>query len=173
MKRHVTTANSVIGGLAIVGMLGLAWAALGNTLVRLVYNASDSVPAGWYRITSTAAVDVGDVVLVNLLPSTAALAARRDYLPLSIPLLKPVVATAPQEVCTVGPHVLIDGVVAAQVLERDRLGRPMPRWRGCRALEDEAVFLLSVDNAESFDSRYFGPIPRSSILGSASPLFLD
>ena len=43
-------ARIVLAGFAAVGLAALAWAAFMQPLPRLIYNPSDSVPAGWYRV---------------------------------------------------------------------------------------------------------------------------
>jgi type IV secretory pathway protease TraF len=47
----------------------------------------------------------------------------------------------------------------------------MPVWQGCHQLQDGQVFVLGT-HAESFDSRYFGPIDGEQITGAAIPLFI-
>lgn len=112
-------------------------------------------------------------MLVPLPAEAAALAAQRGYLPTRIPLLKRVGAVAPQEVCIVGRSVRIDGVPVAAALPADRMGRPLPSWQQCRRLEPGELFLLSVTNPASFDSRYFGPVRASAVLGLAHPVWLE
>jgi hypothetical protein len=46
-----------------------------------------------------------------------------------------------------------------------------PAWQQCRRLHDGELFLLSATNPASFDSRYFGPIAVSAVIGSAQPLW--
>lgn len=160
--------------LLVVGSLAaLAWSAFGTPSQRIIYNASDSMPKGWYRITLTDKPAVGDIVLTRLPPAAATLAAERSYLPTHIPLLKTVVAIAPQHVCVKGHHVLVGDQVEAELRPHDQLGRPLPAWRGCRLLVEDELFLLSVDNPESFDSRYFGPISAATVIGRAQPLWLE
>jgi conjugative transfer signal peptidase TraF len=139
--------------------------------VRFVYNASDSVPLGWYRIGATDSLHVGDVVLARLPSDAAAMAARRGYLPERIPLVKRIGAMSPQQVCVRGGIVHIDGVAQATALAVDRLGRRLPVWRQCRALHVGELFLLSTTNPASFDSRYFGPVTTSAVIGRARPLW--
>lgn len=43
------------------------WAAIATSPPRLVYNASDSVPVGWYRISPTNSLAPDDLMLVHLL----------------------------------------------------------------------------------------------------------
>jgi conjugative transfer signal peptidase TraF len=139
------------------------------------------VAVGWYRIepfdphTSLLSrpLSVDSIVLVPLPAEAAALAAQRGYLPTRIPLLKRVGAVAPQEVCIVGRSVHIDGMPVAAALPADRMGRPLPSWQQCRRLEPGELFLLSVTNPASFDSRYFGPVRASSVLGLAHPVWLE
>jgi conjugative transfer signal peptidase TraF len=157
--------------LSVGSLFAVAWTALTNSSPLLVYNASNSVPAGWYRITDAHLLAAGDLVLVRLPPEAAALAAQRGYLPSTVPLLKTVAAIAPQHVCVQSNRVLIDGNLVARQLRWDRQGRPLPSWRVCRHLVSDELFLLS-SNSESFDSRYFGPISTDAVIGLAQPLKL-
>ena len=174
-------ARIVLAGLAACGLAALAWASFVHPFPRLIYNPSDSVPVGWYRIdpldhrTSSPPrpLSVGSIVLVPLPAEAAALAAQRGYLPTRIPLLKRVGAVAPQEVCIADGKVHIDGVPSAAVLSADRWGRPLPSWQQCHRLRHGELFLLSVTNPASFDSRYFGPVSAASVIGVARPVWLE
>ena len=166
-------ARIVLASLSACGLAALAWAAFVQPLPRLVYNPSDSVPIGWYRIGSSDALHVGAIVLTTLPPNAAALAAQRRYLPAHVPLLKRVGAVAPQHVCVFDALVWIDGVPVAAVLPADRLGRPLPSWPHCRRLEAGELFLLSSTNPASFDSRYFGLVSASAVIGVAHSLWLE
>ena len=171
----------VLTGFAAAGLAALAWAAFVSPLPRLTYNPSDSVAVGWYRIepfghraaSLPGPLSVDSIVLVPLPAEAAALAAQRGYLPPRVPLLKRVGAVSPQEVCVAGDIVRIDGVPAATVLPVDRQGRPLPSWQQCRRLKFGELFLLSVTNPASFDSRYFGPIATSTVIGLAHPVWLE
>jgi conjugative transfer signal peptidase TraF len=139
--------------------------------VHLVYNPSDSVPHGWYRIVAADALQVGSIVLARIPVRAAALAAQRDYLPAGVPLLKRIGAKEPQRVCVDSSSVRIDDVVVAAVMHADGNGRPLSAWSQCRSLARGELFLLSNTNPASFDSRYFGPIRVSEVIGSAQPLW--
>ncbi|HCF1883713.1 S26 family signal peptidase [Pseudomonas aeruginosa] len=174
-------ARLMLTGLSACGLAALAWASLVSPLPRLTYNPSDSVAVGWYRVepldhradSLPRPLFVDSIVLVPLPAEAAALAARRGYLPTHVPLLKRIGAVAPQEVCIVGRSVRIDGVPVATTLPVDRLGRPLPSWAQCRRLEPGELFLLSTTNPASFDSRYFGPVATSTVLGVAHPVWLE
>ena len=163
----------VLAGLAACGLAALAWAAFVQPLPRLVYNPSNSVPVGWYRVGPADVLRVDAIVLTTLPQDAAALAAQRRYLPAHVPLLKRVGAVAPQHVCIFDALVWIDGVPVAAVLPADRLGRPLPSWPHCRRLEPGELFLLSSTNPASFDSRYFGPVSASAVIGVAQPVWLE
>lgn len=159
--------------LLVGSLVALGWAALTTSPPRLVYNASDSVPVGWYRISPANSWAPGDLVLIRLPREAKSLAAQRGYLPANVPLLKTVAAVTPQRVCMQGSQVRIDGVVVARRLKWDRQGRALPNWQACRRLVGDELFLLSNSNPASFDSRYFGPISANAVIGRAQPLWLE
>ena len=174
-------ARIVLAALSACGLAALAWASFVQPLPRLVYNPSDSVAVGWYRVdpldhrvgSLPRPLSVGRIVLTRLPAEAAALAAQRGYLPARIPLLKRVGAVAPQYVCMFDGLVWIDGVPSAAVLPADRLGRPLPSWQQCRRLQPGELFLLSSINPASFDSRYFGPVSAAAVIGVAHPVWLE
>ncbi|WP_264813185.1 S26 family signal peptidase, partial [Gluconacetobacter sacchari] len=139
---------------------------------RLVWNATASVPVGLYRLRPDPVPRVGDVVALRLPDATAMLLARRGYLPLGVPLLKPVTAIAGQIVCRSGPRVTIDGVPAGDAKPVDHRGRPLPVWQGCRRLDPGQVFVMNEAEPLSLDGRYFGLLPVSAVIGRATPLWL-
>ena len=174
-------ARIVLAGLSVCGLAALAWASFMQPLPRLIYNPSDSVAIGWYRVDPLGhgtgslprPLSVDSIVLTMLPPDAAALAAQRGYLPMRVPLLKRVGAIAPQHVCVFDALVWIDGVPVAAVRPADRLGRPLPSWPQCRQLRPGELFLLSAANPASFDSRYFGPVSASTVIGIAHPVWLE
>ena len=139
--------------------------------LRLVWNASASVPVGLYRIGQPANIGVGDLVLVRPSPALERLMAERRYVERGVPLLKPVAAVAGATVCRTGLRLTIDGHAAAAALPNDRSGRPLPRWSGCRRLRADEFFLIAPASAASFDSRYFGPVARAQIIGRSKPFW--
>ena len=174
-------ARIVLAALSACGLAALAWAAFVSPLPRLIYNPSDSVAVGWYRIdpldhrtgSLPRPLSVGSIVLTRLPAEAGVLAAQRGYLPTRVPLLKRVGAVAPQHVCIVDAMVWMDGVPVATALAADRLGRQLPSWPQCRRLRPGELFLLSVTNPAAFDSRYFGPVNASAVIGVARPVWLE
>lgn len=159
--------------LSLIAALGLALLAFATTTpqLRLIYNASDSAPRGWYLVSVAAVVHDSDLVIAALPPAAAALADRRRYLPRTVPVLKHVAALAGDRVCIIQRTVHINGRALARVLTRDGIGRPLPVWRHCRVLTADELFLFNPAPPGAFDSRYFGPIRRSQLRGIAHPLW--
>ena len=78
-----------------------------------------------------------------------------------------------QTVCRTGLTIAVDGIEMGQARERDGPGRPLPVWQGCRTLGAGEIFVMNWQSADSFDGRYFGPIPASSVIGRAIPVWTD
>ena len=136
---------------------------------RLIWNASASEPIGFYRVTPGEQPGRGDLVVIEPPARLAHFLAERRYLPVGVPLLKHVAAAPGARVCRHGDVVTIDGARKAVARPRDRLGRVLPTWQGCRIVGRSELFLLA-GAPDSMDSRYFGPIPASGLLGRASPI---
>ena len=160
--------RATLGSAALFAMLFGAVAALAPH-PRLVWNASASVELGLYHVELGAAPRAGDLVLVEPPDALARLLAQRGYLPRGVPLLKHVAAAEGALVCRSGDFVTIDGGFAAGARAAGRAGRALPRWRGCRRLAHDEFFLLG-SAPDSFDSRYFGPLAATNLIGTAHPL---
>ncbi|KAA3447986.1 peptidase [Mesorhizobium sp. SARCC-RB16n] len=137
----------------------------------LIWNASASVPIGLYGVEPDHRVDVGDLAVVMAPEALAGFLAERGYLPRSVPLLKHVLALGGQMVCRRGAVIIAHGKIYGNALERDSRGRPLPAWQGCHVLAEGEVFLMNWAAADSFDGRYFGPLPTTSIVGRAVPIW--
>lgn len=140
---------------------------------RLIWNASASVPVGLYALHPDARVDEGDLVAVRPPAPLARFLAERHYLPLDVPLMKRVAALPGQEVCRHDRTITVDGVLFGDALDRDRRGRPLPIWQGCRRLGPGELFLMNAAVPDSLDGRYFGPLPAATVIGAATPLYTD
>jgi type IV secretory pathway protease TraF len=65
----------------------------------------------------------------------------------------------------------LNGKHQAATAIHDDTGTPLPVWRGCRSLGQGEFFMLSDYAANSFDSRYFGPIRADEIVGVYKSIF--
>ena len=86
------------------------------------------------------------------------------------PLLKAIAAAAGDTVCTTSGRLVINGKDRAPITRSDGQGRALPVWTGCRPMAADEVFAFSDRVPNSFDSRYFGPVRRSAVLGVYRPL---
>jgi conjugative transfer signal peptidase TraF len=136
---------------------------------RLLWNASASAPIGLYAIERTAAPDIGDLVAVHPPAALGRFLNERRYLPFGIPLLKRVAALPGARVCRSGAFVTVDGHGMARARARDRQGRPLPVWHGCRIVGANELFLVNAA-PDSLDGRYFGPMLTAGLIGVAHPL---
>ena len=138
-----------------------------------IWNASASVPIGLYRLAPVEGPDIGDYVVVSPPKPLAAFLAERGYLPSGVPLIKRVLALPGATICRRGATIIAYDHAYGEARERDRLGRPLPSWQGCRMLAESEVFLMNWDAPDSLDGRYFGPLPVTSIVARALPLWTD
>lgn len=158
---------------AVVLILGgtacLALAAPGSP--RLMWNATASVPIGFYQLSPPGTPAIHDLVVVAPDPKLAALLARGGWLPRGVPLIKPVAAIAGQTVCRQGQEITIDGRRAATALSVDGRSRALPRWSGCRTLRTDELLVLAPAFG-SFDGRYFGPTQHAAVKALARPIWI-
>lgn len=137
---------------------------------RLVWNATASAPIGLYAVSPGASPSVGDLALVMPDRHLAHWLARRHALPLGVPLIKHVAATAGQTVCRSGVTITIDHRAVAKARIRDTAGRPLPVWSGCRRLGSRGIMLLNAAVEDSLDGRYFGPLSATGVIGTVRPM---
>jgi conjugative transfer signal peptidase TraF len=137
-------------------------------------NLTPSEPLGLWRMIPLHRPAAVDDLLFICPPETAAMRAARarGYLrsgscPGSVaPLIKTVIAVARQHV-EIGDSVSVDGrvVSSSSLALRDGKGRPLTPFPS-GIVPPGYVFLNSAFPG-SYDSRYFGPVPASGILGLA------
>lgn len=156
---------------AAVSLLGLA--SIASFAPRLIWNASASTPVGFYTIGDVGDLDVTDLVAVDAPEPLATFLSDGGYLPRGVPLLKRVAAVPGQRVCRTGLAITVDGVPMGDALDRDRRGRPLPVWQGCRLVANGELFLMNWQVRDSLDGRYFGPLPATAVIGRATPLYTD
>jgi len=155
---------------------GTALALIGaSAIVRsdplLIWNASASVPVGFYAVIPITQPGIGDLVAVRPPEPLGRWLVENGYLGPDTPLLKRVAALPGSEVCREGTTINVDGHAIAEAQLRDRLGRPLPAWRGCRTLRDGELFLLNAAHPGSLDGRYFGPLGADTVIGRATPIW--
>lgn len=140
-------------------------------------NLTPSEPLGLWRIEKPdRPVKAGDLVFICS-PATASFeeARRRGYLRRGLcpggfaPLIKTVAALPGQHV-EIGDYIVIDGrsLAASVVRKTDGEGRTITPYPG--GIVPPGHLFLHSPFASSYDSRYFGPVPDSGLLGLARPV---
>ncbi|MEP6567815.1 MAG: S26 family signal peptidase [Mesorhizobium sp.] len=158
---------------SVLATMGVGYPGLTSMPTKLIWNASASAPIGFYTIGSDGPFEIGDLVAVKASEPLASFLADRGYLPRGVPLLKRIVAASGQRVCRSNLTITVDGIEAGVALERDRAGRDLPVWQGCRRVSTGEVFLMNWQVRDSLDGRYFGLISTAQIIGRAVPLWTD
>jgi conjugative transfer signal peptidase TraF len=156
-----------------IAATGLLLSTLGGATPHYIWNASNSVPIGLYHVQPATRLTVSELVAVRPPDLLAAFLDLNGYLPIGVPMLKRVLALSGQTVCRNGLTITVDSIDVGEARERDGRGRPLPVWHGCRVIADGDVFVMNWQSADSLDSRYFGPLPASAVIGRAIPLWID
>jgi len=155
---------------AMLAFVGLAFV---HPAPRLIWNATASTPTGLYALRPIRRLHALELVAVRPPEPIASYLADGGFLPKGVPLLKHIMALPRQTVCRAGDIISVDRIAVGAARERDHLGRPLPRWSGCHMLNGGEVFLMNPTVRDSLDGRYFGPLPVTSIVARAVPLWTD
>jgi conjugative transfer signal peptidase TraF len=140
---------------------------------HLIWNWTPSLPLGLYWLSRGAAPGPGKLVAFPVPANVQDLVLARNYLPPGAMLVKTVVATAGDRVCTAEGTFSVNGRPLAgggHILTEDSAGRPLPHYEGCGEVPEGQVFVAS-PHARSFDSRTFGPVRAADIRGTVTPLW--
>ncbi|QGZ94913.1 S26 family signal peptidase [Terricaulis silvestris] len=152
----------------VVCAFGAAAMVAANADDIILYNPSPSMPVGFY-VRSDAPITIGAIVTVRARDVAEAYALGRNFTDSGDRFIKRVVATSSDHVCVVGSRIVLNGIVVATRASVDTAGAALPQWTECRPLAADEVFLMG-ESDDSFDSRYWGPVPRSQIEGVWRPL---
>ena len=169
---RVATAKRL--GLIAVGVLIGTFQLCGWVGLRI--NASPSLPVGLYLTSSKPEANLAEFCPAEPFASLAILRGYRDRGVCrdgATPLLKPVVARAGDVVNVSEQGIAVNGRLLPNTAVRpaDTHGRPLHPWPcGRYVVVPDTVWVASSYEARSFDSRYFGPIPTSSIRDRVRPL---
>jgi conjugative transfer signal peptidase TraF len=146
----------------------------------LTLNLSGSMPVGVYRRTQEP-LGVGQIVAVCLPAEIARVGRTRGYLhagpcPSGTQAVLKFIAAMAGDVVEVEPAgVTINARPIPQSAVRavDSAGRAMPHcaW-GTVTLAPGELWLLSTQDARSWDSRYYGPVPSEAVLTTARPVWV-
>ena len=163
----------------LAGATSLFLATVVTWFAGLRVNLSGSMPIGLYRVRSGPPVK-GAMVLACLPAHVAVFARSRGYVPngrcpgSTAPIGKVVLAMAGDSVEVTSEGLLLNGrpVRNTRPLAVDAAGRSLRRFPdGTYIVAQDEVWMYSPYSTRSFDSRYFGPLPVSSIRSRVLPLW--
>ena len=144
-------------------------------------NTSPSIPIGIYRITSEP-IKVGNYVLLcpeNKEPFITA--QKRGYIgagycPGGLGYMFKRVAALPNDIITMndkGLHVNGKLYPNSKPFKHDPLNRALPIWHANKTrLKAREVILMTKNDPNSFDARYFGPLPQQQIISVVKPVLI-
>lgn len=156
MKRRLILSSLL--SLAVLGIGALA-GRVSSAPLMVVHNPSPSMPMGWYlRVPLEPAV--GRIVVID--PPMGALYAGW---PADVRLIKPVSAASGDRVCIHDDAVIINSTSVASATQNG--------WAGCRLLGADELFLLAPKRPDSVDSRIYGPVSRSDVVGVFTPIWTE
>jgi conjugative transfer signal peptidase TraF len=138
----------------------------------LLFNTTPSEPQGFYA-ASAAPIRVGTIVAFKAPAAAFPYAGRKLGYLRQTSMLKAVAAGPGDQVCATTDRLVINGQDRAPIAAADGEGRALPRWKACRRLGADELFVFSARVPNSFDSRYFGPVSRSAVMGVFQPLLID
>lgn len=150
----------------------LVLATLAITAEReLVWNATPSYPEGLYRLRPEPSYELGELVYFRPPPFVRSLLYERNYIPQGGQLMKEIVAVAGDSYCVTNQSFVVRDRTLGPVFLLDSADRPLPQHLGCAEVPSGHVLVASPHHRRSFDSRYFGPIPTTSIYGTLEILW--
>ena len=171
--RTVTATDVSRWLLRVAGVTAVAVAVACLVASHLIWNRTPSLPLGLYwlsRGVPATAAKPAALVAFAVPDAVRGLVEERHYLPPGAMLVKPVVATPGDRVCTTAETFSVNGQTFGAILTRDSAGRPLPHYEGCGPVSEGWLFVAS-HYAKSFDSRTFGPLPDRAIRGTVTPLW--
>ncbi len=165
MLRSLRIPSRPVTGLAASALVAALLSAGGSGKTPLVLlNDSPSEPTGLYLLTRKR-IESGRLVAFHTPSEAFPYADHHHPMLRRHPILKEVAASSGDEVCTTSNRLVINATYRARIANEDRFGETLPHWRQCRRLSRDELFVFSNRIPQSFDSRYYGPIRQSQVIG--------
>ena len=142
---------------------------------RFIYNTTPSFPTGVYQIDrEVSSYHLNDLVYFAEPTPQLYIARHRGYLPARGNFMKRIGGLPGDEICIDAEEkvLLINGVLRGPVFVEDTIGRPLNPNVGCWVVPSGHFFPFS-PYERSYDGRYLGAVPVSSIEGRLVPLFIQ
>ena len=143
----------------------------------VMINTSSSMPLGFY-IKSNAKINRGDIVAFCLQPRYARTGLQHHYLKYGFecdggvrPLIKQVIAMPGDNVQLADEYIAINNkLYFYKTFHQDSHGRHLTSFPRGTYFSKNEYWLIGANDPHSWDSRYWGPVPRQQIISRLTPL---
>jgi conjugative transfer signal peptidase TraF len=142
---------------------------------KILVNVTESMPLGLYwHQPLTQPLHIGQLVYVSVPAHVQRLVYERGYIPQRAQLVKQVFGLPGDSWCvSMKEGFVINGKKVGELQTRDMRGELLPLWSpGCHQVALGHV-LIGSSALRSFDSRYFGPVPQTTLLNEVEPLWIS
>jgi len=153
----------------VVGSIAAVCSVFAQPLI--IYNATDSLPHGIYRVIKQQNYKRGDLIVFPVPEQVRRLVLERGWLKPESYLIKPVAAKTGDDMWITCGQVFVNGKPFGTIKKQDRQGLPLPSLVFNDALSPGKIAVLQRSD-DSFDSRYFGMIDERDIIGRAVPIWV-
>jgi conjugative transfer signal peptidase TraF len=136
-----------------------------------VIQLSDSLPQGLYIKKSVPeTISLGQLVLIEIPSDIKAMMINRQWIPSHVKyyLMKPVAAIAGDHIKVDSQGVFVNKKFKGTIQKRDQQGHKLPKFHYNGLLKENLYFVMA-SARNSFDSRYFGPVHKQSIINIVEP----
>lgn len=139
----------------------------------LYYNETASLPRGIYLRIPAMTIERGDIVVYDPPAAVLQVAIQRGYTQHSDARLLKRVGAVAGDAYSVGDQgsFCINGEYIGQMRQTDSLDRPLPQLPQGSYTVPDGEFLPIGDTTRSFDGRYTGTVPLTSIRAVVIPIF--
>lgn len=158
MNKHLILLTAIIGIALLLQPLRIGY-----------YNLTASAPKGLYRITTTTPLERGQLVTIKIPDSVKENSGKSRWNKVDTPLLKQIGGLPGDEVKVTDDGFFVNNEYIGPVFKVDKHGEAMPMIRGTFIIPPN-MFLPISHYEKSFDGRYFGTLPFTSIENHVTPL---
>ena len=166
---HVRSFRPLLFTGLIVGSIATVCSVFAQPLI--IYNATDSLPHGFYRVIKQEIYERGDLIVFPVPEEVRSLVLERGWLKPDSYLIKPLAAINGDKVWITCGQVFVNGKSFGAIKKQDKEGLPLPSLVIDGKLSPRKIAVLQRSD-DSFDSRYFGQIDESQIIGRAVPIWV-
>lgn len=167
LKIHTKLPFYIVGfSFALIALGLLAW---NRFMPPIIFNYTHSEPYGFYqlKVLKPSEYQRGMTVIFPVPGPFQALVFGRGWINKGTPLMKQIWGLAGDTVCITNKDATVNGRYLGPIKSVDYYGRPLPVLRGCFTVQKGYFFPAGNYIANSFDGRYFGPVPLSDIQAEA------